>query len=107
MDIDEYVEWARHLGPMPTMPEATEEHLALLGLGLVSDVGEVAGALKKRLSDGTLDRERLAHELGDVLYYWARLCAVTRLTPSELLDRSRSNIEARYAMRLKRTQSQS
>jgi NTP pyrophosphatase (non-canonical NTP hydrolase) len=99
MSIDEYVEWARNVGAIRTTPEATEGHLALLGLGLVSDAGEVADLLKKRLSDGALDGERLAYELGDVLYYWARLCAVTGVRPSELLDRSRGNIEARHAKR--------
>jgi NTP pyrophosphatase (non-canonical NTP hydrolase) len=99
MSIDEYVEWARSVGPTKTTPDATEGHLALLGLGLFGDAGEVADLLKKRLSDGALDREHLAYELGDVAYYWARLCAVTGITPSELLDRSRRNIEARLAKR--------
>lgn len=99
MSIDEYVEWARSVGPTRTAPDATEGHLAFLGLGLVADAGEVADLLKKRLRDGALDREHLAYELGDVAYYWARLCAVTGITPSELLDRSRRNIEARLAKR--------
>ena len=99
MGIDEYVEWARNVGAMQTTPEATDGHLAWLGLGLISDAGEVADLLKKRLSDGVLNREHLAYELGDVLYYWARLCAATGVTPSELLDRSRRNIEARHAKR--------
>src|SRR5258707_8874741 len=99
MNIDEYVEWARNVGPVKTAPDATAGHLALLGLGLVGDAGEVADLLKNRLRDGVLDRERLAYELGDVLYYWARLCAVTGVTPSELLDRSRRTIDGRQAKR--------
>jgi len=101
MSIDDYVEWARSVGPVETTPDATDGHLALLGLGLVADAGEVADLLKKRLRDGALDREHLAYELGDVAYYWARLCAVTGITPSELLARSRRNIEARLAKRAK------
>ena len=99
MSIDEYVEWARRVGPEETTPEATDAHLAVLGLGLVGDAGEVADLLKKRLRDGALDPGHLAHELGDVLYYWARLCAVTGVAPSELLDRSRRAIEGRLAKR--------
>ena len=53
--------------------------------------------MRKRLRDGMLDREHLAYELGDVAYHRARLCAVTGIGPSELLDRSRRNIEARLA----------
>jgi len=97
MSIDEYVEWARSVGPTKTSPDATEGHLALIGFGLVGDVGEVADLLRKRLRDGMLDREHLAYELGDVAYHRARLCAVTGIGPSELLDRSRRNIEARLA----------
>jgi NTP pyrophosphatase (non-canonical NTP hydrolase) len=101
MTIDEYVEWARSAGPDKTAPDANAEHLAFLALGLVGDAGEVADLLRKRLRDGILDRDHLAYELGDVLYHWARLCAVTGIAPSELLDRSRRNIEARLAKRAK------
>jgi NTP pyrophosphatase (non-canonical NTP hydrolase) len=101
MTIDEYVEWARSAGSEQTSPDATDSHLAALGLGLVGDAGEVADLLRRRLRDGILDRDHLAYELGDVLYHWARLCAVTGVAPSELLERSRRNIEARLAKRLK------
>jgi len=100
MNIDDYVEWARNVGPTRTAPDAAADHLALLGLGLMGDAGEVADLLRKRLRDGTLDRDHLAYELGDVLYHWARLCAVTGIQASELLDRSRRNVEARLAKRL-------
>lgn len=97
MGIDEYVDWARRVGPEETTNDATDGHLALLGLGLVGDAGEVADLIRKRLRDGALDRALLAHELGDVLYYWARLCAVTGIAPAEILARSRRSIEARQA----------
>ena len=103
MTIDEYVEWARNVGPEKTTPAATAEHLALLTLGLVGDAGEVADLVRKRLRDGTLDRDHLAYELGDVAFHWARLCAVTGIAPSELLDHSRRNIEARLAKRARGT----
>ncbi len=99
MGIDDYVEWARRAGPEETTAEATDAHLAMLGLSLLGDAGEVADVLKRRLRDGVLDRGRLAYELGDVVYYWARLCAVTGVAPSTLLDQSRRTIEARLAKR--------
>lgn len=101
MGIDEYVEWARRSGPEETTAEASDAHLAILGLSLLGDAGEVADILNRRLRDGVLDRERLAHELGDVVYYWARLCAVTGVAPAALLEQSRRNIEARLAKRAK------
>ena len=99
MNIDDYVEWARKSGPEETTPEASDAHLAILGFSLLGDASEVGEIVKRRLRDGQFDRERLAHELGDVIYYWARLCAATGTPPSMVLDRSRSNIEARLAKR--------
>lgn len=100
MNIDDYVAWAQRVGSAGMTAQTTAEHqLALLGLGLVADAGEVADLLKKYLRDGALDRDHLAHELGDVAYYWAQLCAATGIGPSEVLERSRRSIEGRLATR--------
>ena len=53
----------------------------------------------RSLRDGALDARRLAEELGDLVYYWARLCAVAGVAPALLLDESRRKIEARLATR--------
>ncbi|MCW5745822.1 MAG: pyrophosphatase [Alphaproteobacteria bacterium] len=97
--MDDYGEWARRAEFDAATAEASDVLLARLGLGLVSDAAEVAGLVGRRLREGTLDRDHLAYELGDVAYYWARLCAVAGVTPSEVLARSRRNIEARLAKR--------
>ena len=68
-----------------------------LVLALAGEVGEVADHVKKVLRDGTWDRDRIASELGDVIYYWAGLCAMAGCVPSELLERSVTTIEARIA----------
>ena len=49
-------------------------------LGLVNEAGEVAGKIKKIFRDragviGDADREALALELGDVLWYLAEICS--------------------------------
>ena len=73
---------------------AATHHLAL---ALAGEAGEVADDVKKVLRDGTWDRERLASELGDVIFYWAGLCAMAGCAPSELLERSVTTIETRIA----------
>lgn len=99
MDIDEYVDWARGTASSGSSADGPTTHLAILALSLLGDAGEVADLVKKQLRDGVLDRDRLANELGDVLYYWAQLCAVTGMTPSKLLEQSRHNIDKRLAGR--------
>lgn len=99
MDIDQYVEWARGSTSTDAGFDGPSARLAILTLSLLGDAGEIADLVKGHLRDGVLDRERLAHELGDVLYYWAQLCAATGKTPSKLLEQSRRTIEKRIATR--------
>ncbi len=99
MDIDDYSLWACQAGPEATTADSSDAHLAILALSLVGDAGEVGEVIKRRLRDGTLDRERLAYELGDVIYYWVRLSAMSGLAPSTILDESRRHVEARLAKR--------
>jgi NTP pyrophosphatase (non-canonical NTP hydrolase) len=90
--LDEYAAWAAgvHASGNAQLQDA---------LGLTSEVGEVAGVLKTGLRDGELRRDRLADELGDVSFHWARLSVLTGVTPSILLARSRAHVEWRQAGR--------
>jgi len=95
MDIDRYAEWAAKI-PVGTPPLKDDaDLLAYLSLGLASEAGEVAGLTKKRLRDGQCSADAAADELGDVAYYFTRLCAAIGKTPSEILDQSVAKIEAR------------
>jgi NTP pyrophosphatase (non-canonical NTP hydrolase) len=97
METDAYGTWAAATGGVRPQGAADPRELSYLGLGLAGEAGEVAGEIKKRLRDGKLDAARLADELGDVAYYWTRLCLALGLRPSEILDQSRAKIEARLA----------
>src|SRR3954462_15314649 len=83
MTIDEYAAWAATIAKVERHP--SNERLSYLGLGLAGEAGEVADHIKKLLRDGWLDQAGLVDELGDVIYYWACLCAATGQKPSELL----------------------
>jgi len=93
--IDEYAEWAAAIARVSATP--TTERLSYLGLGLTAEAGEVADHIKKRLRDGGLDEAGLIDELGDVIYYWACLCAASGKEPSEVLAASKSKIGHRIA----------
>jgi NTP pyrophosphatase (non-canonical NTP hydrolase) len=99
MTLDEYVAWAAGVGVSRHAAVPENRVLLELGLGFAGEIGEVAGVLTRWLRDGEWRRDQLADELGDVAYYWARLCAVTGVTPSTLLARSRAHVEWRRAGR--------
>jgi NTP pyrophosphatase (non-canonical NTP hydrolase) len=97
MTIDEYAEWAATVAKVSQPP--TTERLCYLGLGLAAEAGEVADHVKKLLRDGRLDEAAMIDELGDVVYYWACLCAASGRKPSDLLAASKSKIERKAASR--------
>lgn len=99
MTLDEYVAWAAGIGAGRLAGEPDQRALDESALGFASEVGEVAGVLAKWPRNGTLARDRLADELGDVAYHWARLSVATGLAPSTLLARSRAHVEWRRAGR--------
>lgn len=99
MTLDEYVAWAASIGVSRHAGVCEDRVLLELGLGFASEIGEVAGVLTRWLRDGEWRRDQLADELGDVAYYWARLCVVAGVRASTLLARSRAHVEWRRAGR--------
>ena len=99
MTIDEYGAWVAKVTParLGVAASTEERQLLYLVLALAGEAGELADHVKKVLRDGTWDRDRLASELGDVIYYWAGLCAMAGCAPSELLERSVTTISTRIA----------
>jgi NTP pyrophosphatase (non-canonical NTP hydrolase) len=99
LTLDDYAAWAAKIAPARLgTADSTEERRALyLVLGLAGEAGEMADHLKRMLRDEAWDRHRLAAELGDIAFYWVRLCALAGCAPSEVLNRSVKNIEARTA----------
>jgi NTP pyrophosphatase (non-canonical NTP hydrolase) len=95
MTIDEYAAWAAGVAKVDAHP--SNERLSYLGLGLAGESGEVAEHIKKLLRDNWLDQAGLVEELGDVIYYWACLCAATGQQPSELLKASAAKINRRIS----------
>ena len=53
-------------------------------LGLAGEAGEVANKVKKIVRDSMLDREGIASELGDCLWYIAAICRDLNLNMGEI-----------------------
>lgn len=64
----------------------TERSLSIMSLGLAGETGEVMEILKKRIRDGSFNLDSLVKELGDVVYYWARICRYFNIQPSHVLE---------------------
>jgi NTP pyrophosphatase (non-canonical NTP hydrolase) len=55
-------------------------------LGLNGEAGEAAEVVKKYIRDGTLDKDKLKKELGDVAWYLARACGEAGFTLSDVMQ---------------------
>lgn len=82
MDQDEYRRLAKSTAVYPEANTGALPELMYLGLGLAGEAGEVANKIKKLYRDGDDQARRAAliSELGDVLWYWVRLCEELGLT---------------------------
>jgi len=63
-----------------------KEALAIMSLGLGGEAGEVQEHIKKLLRDDHIDKAALKKELGDVLYYWTKICTEMGFTPDEVMQ---------------------
>ena len=73
-----------------------DQELYYLTLGLTSEVGEVADKLKKSIRDGhELDVEGVAYELGDCLFYLARLADHFKFNLSKVADMNMQKLSSR------------
>ena len=74
--------------------------LARMALGLAGESGEVAEKIKKVLRDdnGNISaevRKQLCHELGDVLWYLARLADIAKIDMSHIAEKNLEKLESR------------
>lgn len=90
MDINNYQLWTRSTAIYP--PEQAVEYLSL---GLTSEAGEVAGKVKKWIRDGNLREHEVLSELGDVLWYIARLADEYGMDLSTLAKLNHDKLESR------------
>lgn len=86
MNFDQYQEQAALTAIYPTSADVMYPLL-----GLVSEVGEFSGKIKKSIRDGTeIDNTMLGAELGDILWYVAALATDCGWSLDEI---ARNNIQ--------------
>lgn len=66
-------------------------------LGVGTEAGELQDAVKRVIAyNKPLDHVNIKEEIGDVLWYLARLCALTNVTLEECMDTNINKLKARY-----------
>ena len=94
MTLDEYQKSAaRTLNPRLN----DQEKLLDAAAGIAEEAGEVLAHVRKHLYQGRdLDRERLAEELGDVLWCIAAVATVSGLELSSIARQNQQKLAARH-----------
>ena len=73
-----------------------KEHAVIYpALGLAAEAGEVANKVKKILRDGKFDREAIADEVGDCLWYIAALCRDLNIDMQQIADNNIKKLKDR------------
>lgn len=85
MQANDFQEWSIETAIYPGAGSGNDDELYYLTMGLSSEAGEVAGKVKKYLRDGKLDIGGLAYEIGDCLWYCARLADALGYTMEDLM----------------------
>lgn len=72
-------------------------NLSNVGLGLSGESGEVADYIKKVLHQGhEMDNQKLAYELGDVLWYVALGCQTINIGMDKVMEMNIEKLRKRY-----------
>ena len=90
MDANEY----QHKSARTASPEMP---LINAAMGMCGESGEFIDVLKKHLFQGhDLDRDHLAKELGDVLFYVALACTALDLHMGDVMEANIAKLTRRY-----------
>jgi len=97
MTFDEYQKLSRKTA---LYPKENHSNLIYPVLGLTGESGEVAEKIKKILRDKNWviepeDKESIAKELGDVLWYAAQIATELELSMSDIADKNINKLYSR------------
>ena len=76
-------------------PAIYTDHIIYPALGLGNEAGEVKGKINKSVRDGTFNKDAIAAEIGDVLWYIAALCRDLEIDMAEVALKNLSKLKSR------------
>jgi len=94
-----YQDWTINTATYPSAGKGDVYELMYLALGLTGEAGELANNIKKLYRDGDSAelREKTAKELGDVMWYAARMASALGLDLEATLAENKAKLESRKA----------
>ncbi|WCK56740.1 nucleoside triphosphate pyrophosphohydrolase family protein [Aneurinibacillus sp. Ricciae_BoGa-3] len=96
MDFNKYQELAERTANK-SEKDSDNFRFANFGMGISGEAGEVTDLLKKVVFHGhNLDREKLAKELGDVLWYLATIATTANLSLEMIAEKNIEKLKQRY-----------
>lgn len=96
--LDLYTRQTNATAVYPAVNTGGLAEFSYIALGLAGETGEAVDVVKKMVRSERIDQERvnkLVDELGDVLWYWVRLVALTGVSPEEVIARNVAKLNAR------------
>lgn len=97
MTFDEYQREAMRTKNRGELESVLAPHLAVAGLGLAGEAGEVTDEIKKIVGHGkAMDKAKLLKELGDVLWYAASLADELGVRLADVAQANIDKLKARY-----------
>lgn len=97
--LSAYQAWTDNTAVYPHAGSGDVQELMYAALGLTGEAGEVSNKIKKLFRDGDNAEKRaeLAKEIGDVMWYVARLARVLDINLEEVLAANQAKLESRKA----------
>mgnify|MGYP000320667965 CR=1 FL=1 len=95
MDANQYQNETLDVAIYPEAGTGSDLELYYLAMGLASEAGEVAGKVKKLLRDDVLNQGDLAYELGDCIWYIARMSDAIGYSLSDIMKINNSKLNKR------------
>ena len=95
LTLNEYAELAQRTSG--TKDKSFEDRIITVALGLTGEAGEVADLVKKMTAHGhAWDKDKLADELGDVLWYLAEAASALEMSLGKIAQLNVNKLKKRY-----------
>lgn len=72
------------------------EEIMTWGLGIAGEAGDIAGCIKKTFAHGNDQRVGIKENIGDVMWYAARICDYFGWDMQEILEENITKLQKRY-----------